>query len=353
MATAASASRPPCALRPCRRRRRRHRCIHAAALAEAAEPLGGGLAAVWGAGALASAAATLYARGAGPRDVLFELEDDDLDEAEEEDEEGALPIWGVAAVVSCVPYASPLAWLAAGLASAEDGEWRVGTRLWLTAALYAAPYLRCGLALDGSALACVAVGAAHLQLERHAAAAAARRRRVGGDAGAGNRRRTADVGADGRAAAPAALVRAATARLAETLSERRGPEREAEDEAEQGAGAPTLGNSKGVAVDGTGGIAKRLGYAVGELAESARDIREGVEAGRLAARLRREEEEAASALAAQQDAEQDALQAFDARMQLRTMTRPQLLAEARSRGLSNYSKLRKADLIKLLEDDRA
>ena len=94
---------------------------------------------------------------------------------------------------------------------------------------------------------------------------------------------------------------------------------------------------------------KQLGRALGAARVNATRFKGEMEEGKLRALLDAESEDEAERLELEGRYQSTEMEAWDARFEVRTATREQLMAIARERGMRGYSKLRRAELLEAVE----
>ena len=290
--------------------------------------------------------------------------------------------WGVAGVVSAIPLVGFVSFLLPALGLDEEKDEDDAARLKLLSGLFAVASLTQGLNLGSAGAWGVAVAcAATLQLERLGRESRALEARVAKQsAAAEKRRRTRELNAAKARTVSDAVERAGKLQLAKE---------EKEETLGQGGGnalwnvltrtSNAAGDKTNIAGDKNswaGGsdplprgavprvpsiprlqppgppevlTVKQLGRALGAARVNATRFKGEMEEGKLRALLDAESEDEAERLELEGRYQSSEMEAWDARFEVRTATREQLMAIARERGMRGYSKLRRAELLEAVE----
>ena len=340
--------------------------------------------------ALASAAARALPalRSADDLDALQQLPPPSSGPAAVRDDDDTNLRWGVAGFVSAFPIFGFVAWLLPAMGAAEkdqpapeedleDPDPDAATRYLGFAALYFLAFASRGFdPASAGTWAVAAACAVNLQLERVAADAA-------------NAKRAAAARA---AAASAETKRRARKTVASLLGET-SSNRAVEDalEPEEGRGRARTRGGTGVtggkktktktddaANDGASNAAgwaggedplpsklrppalprvpeipdvsvRTVGRAIGAGQIKARRLREEVREGKIRAKIEEEERETLETLERERALAEEEISEWDAKFELRTMTRDQLVEIARENNMRGYSKLRRGELLEMVE----
>mmetsp|Transcript_37940 Transcript_37940/g.63810 ORF Transcript_37940/g.63810 Transcript_37940/m.63810 type:complete len:390 (+) Transcript_37940:337-1506(+) len=219
--------------------------------------------------------------------------------------------WTFISAVSCIPYLNWLAWVLAGIESAEQ------KRYFFFAFLYLLPYFR--NSLDPFTLCSLVVCALHIQLDKKVA--------LEGLATRAPTLADRDVPLLKSAKAPSSMLTSFTNQ--QTVDAKQRPSDE------QQSGLP-------VTVD-------RALEVAAELLQSSRTVRTKFQDKLLKANLRDLEEQFEVGMKEEQFATREEFEEWDRKFQLRRLTVPELVVMAKQRRVRGYSKLRKEQLIELLE----
>ena len=290
--------------------------------------------------------------------------------------------WGVAGVVSAIPLVGFVSFLLPALGFDEEKDEDDAARLKLLSGLFAVASLTQGLNLGSAGAWGVAVAcAATLQLERLGRESRALEAQITKQsAAAEKKRRTRELNAAKARTVSDAVERAGKLQLAKE---------EKEETLGQGGGnalwnvltrtSNAAGDKTNIAGDKNswaGGsdplprgavprvpsiprlqppgppevlTVKQLGRALGAARVNATRFKGEMEEGKLRALLDAESEDEAERLELEGRYQSSEMEAWDARFEVRTATREQLMAIARERGMRGYSKLRRAELLEAVE----
>ena len=290
--------------------------------------------------------------------------------------------WGVAGVVSAIPLVGFVSFLLPALGFDEEKDEDDAARLKLLSGVFAVASLTQGLNLGSAgAWGVAAACAATLQLERLGRESRALEALVAKQsAAAEKRRRTRELNAAKARTVSDAVERAGKLQLAKE---------EKEETLGQGGGnalwnvltrtSNAAGDKTNIAGDKNswaGGsdplprgavprvpsiprlqppgppevlTVKQLGRALGAARVNATRFKGEMEEGKLRALLDAESEDEAERLELEGRYQSSEMEAWDARFEVRTATREQLMAIARERGMRGYSKLRRAELLEAVE----
>jgi hypothetical protein len=94
---------------------------------------------------------------------------------------------------------------------------------------------------------------------------------------------------------------------------------------------------------------RTVGRAIGAGQIKARRLREEVREGKIRAKIEEEERETLEALERERALAEEEISEWDAKFELRTMTRDQLVEIARENNMRGYSKLRRGELLEMVE----
>jgi hypothetical protein len=94
---------------------------------------------------------------------------------------------------------------------------------------------------------------------------------------------------------------------------------------------------------------RTVGRAIGAGQIKARRLREEVREGKMRAKIEEEERETLEALERERALAEEEISEWDAKFELRTMTRDQLVEIARENNMRGYSKLRRGELLEMVE----
>ena len=290
--------------------------------------------------------------------------------------------WGVAGVVSAIPLVGFVSFLLPALGLDEEKDEDDAARLKLLSGLFAVASLTQGLNLGSAGAWGVAVAcAATLQLERLGRESRALEAQITKQsAAAEKKRRTRELNAAKARTVSDAVERAGKLQLAKE---------EKEETLGQGGGnalwnvltrtSNAAGDKTNIAGDKNswaGGsdplprgavprvpsiprlqppgppevlTVKQLGRALGAARVNATRFKGEMEEGKLRALLDAESEDEAERLELEGRYQSSEMEEWDARFEVRTATREQLMAIARERGMRGYSKLRRAELLEAVE----
>ena len=340
--------------------------------------------------ALASAAARALPalRSADDLDALQQLPPPSSGPAAVRDDDDTNLRWGVAGFVSAFPIFGFVAWLLPAMGAAEkdqpapeedleDPDPDAATRYLGFAALYFLAFASRGF--DPASVGTWAVAAAcafNLQLERVAADAA-------------NAKRAAAARVMAASAETKRRARKTVASLLGETSSNRAVEDALEPEEGRGRARTTRGGTSVImggnktktddaanddasnAAGWAGGedplpsklrppalprvpeipdvSVRTVGRAIGAGQIKARRLREEVREGKIRAKIEEEERETLEALERERALAEEEIAEWDAKFELRTMTRDQLVEIARENNMRGYSKLRRGELLEMVE----
>ena len=287
--------------------------------------------------------------------------------------------WGVAGVVSAIPLVGFVSFLLPALGLDEEKDEDDAARLKLLSGLFAVASLTQGLNLGSAGAWGVAVAcAATLQLERLGRESRALEAQITKQsAAAEKKRRTRELNAAKARTVSDAVERAGKLQLAkeETLgqgggnalwnvltrtSNAAGDKTNIAGDKNSWAGGsdplprgavPRVPSIPRLQPPGPPEVltVKQLGRALGAARVNATRFKGEMEEGKLRALLDAESEDEAERLELEGRYQSSEMEAWDARFEVRTATREQLMAIARERGMRGYSKLRRAELLEAVE----
>ena len=287
--------------------------------------------------------------------------------------------WGVAGVVSAIPLVGFVSFLLPALGFDEEKDEDDAARLKLLSGVFAVASLTQGLNLGSAgAWGVAAACAATLQLERLGRESRALEALVAKQsAAAEKKRRTRELNAAKARTVSDAVERAGKLQLAkeekeETLGQGGGNalwnvltrtsngDKNATNDKNSWAGGsdplprgavPRVPSIPRLQPPGPPEVltVKQLGRALGAARVNATRFKGEMEEGKLRALLDAESEDEAERLELEGRYQSSEMEAWDARFEVRTATREQLMAIARERRMRGYSKLRRAELLEAVE----
>ena len=288
--------------------------------------------------------------------------------------------WGVAGVVSAIPLVGFVSFLLPALGLDEEKDEDDAARLKLLSGVFAVASLTQGLNLGSAgAWGVAAACAATLQLERLGRESRVLEAQIAKQsAAAEKRRRTRELNAAKARTVSDAVERAGKLQLAkeekeETLGQgggnalwnvltrtSNGDKNATNDKNSWAGGSDPLPRGAVPRVPSIPRLqppgqvpevltVKQLGRALGAARVNATRFKGEMEEGKLRALLDAESEDEAERLELEGRYQSSEMEAWDARFEVRTATREQLMAIARERGMRGYSKLRRAELLEAVE----